>query len=122
MVADVVERTIETAIKLARQARKQCSRQERLRLKRARDRVLHFLACEGGATGVVTWVSHLSELAAELGLERETLYRALAGLEAEGLLQPSIGRVRHEFGASFLFMNINNATIRQSAFEPTILL
>jgi hypothetical protein len=66
MVADVVERTIETAIKLARQARKQCSRQERLRLKRARDRVLHFLACEGGATGVVTWVSHLSELAAEL--------------------------------------------------------
>lgn len=72
---------------LARQARKQCSRQERLRLKRARDRVLHFLACEGGVEGVVQWPAHLSELAAELGLERETLYRTLAALEGDGLLQ-----------------------------------
>jgi CRP-like cAMP-binding protein len=72
---------------MARQARKQCSRQERLRLKRARDRVLHFLACEGGTEGVVHWSAHLSELASELGLERETLYRALAALEEEGLLQ-----------------------------------
>lgn len=71
---------------LARQARKQCSRQERLRLKRARDRVMHFLACEGGEQGVVRWTAHLSELAAELGLERETLYRALAALETEGWL------------------------------------
>ena len=73
-------------VALARQGRKQCSRQERLRLKRARDRVLHFLACEGGAAGVVRWPAHLSELAAELGLERETLYRTLAGLETQGLL------------------------------------
>lgn len=71
-------------ITLARQARRQCSRQERLRLKRARDRVLHFLLCEGGHDGVVHWSSHLTELAAELGLERETLYRTLAALEAEG--------------------------------------
>lgn len=79
---------------LARQARKQCSRQERLRLKRARDRVLHFLACEGGIEGVVLWPAHLSELAAELGLERETLYRALAALEGEGLLQRSDNQLR----------------------------
>lgn len=79
---------------LARQARKQCSRQERLRLKRARDRVLHFLACEGGVEGVVQWGAHLSELASELGLERETLYRALAGLESEGLLQRSDNQLR----------------------------
>ncbi len=72
---------------VARQARKQCSRQERLRLKRARDRVLHFLACEGGLYGVVTWEGHLSDLASELGLERETLYRSLAALESEGLLR-----------------------------------
>jgi DNA-binding IclR family transcriptional regulator len=39
-------------------------------------------------------VSHLSELAAELGLERETLYRALAGLEAEGLLQRADNQLR----------------------------
>lgn len=71
---------------VARQARKQCSRQERLRLKRARDRVLHYLVCEGGDAGVVRWSAHLSELAAELGLERETLYRALAALESDGRL------------------------------------
>lgn len=79
---------------LARQARKQCSRQERLRLKRARDRVLHFLACEGGSEGVVRWSVHLSELASELGLERETLYRALAALEADGLLLRSENELR----------------------------
>ena len=79
---------------VARQARKQCSRQERLRLKRARDRVLHFLACEGGAEGVVPWSAHLSDLASELGLERETLYRALAALEAEGLLRRTENQLR----------------------------
>ncbi|MDP2834301.1 MAG: Crp/Fnr family transcriptional regulator [Pseudomonadota bacterium] len=79
---------------VARQARKQCSRQERLRLKRARDRVLHFLACEGGGEGVVQWSAHLSELAAELGLERETLYRTLAALDAEGLLRRTENQLR----------------------------
>jgi len=79
---------------VARQARKQCSRQERLRLKRARDRVLHFLACEGGEDGVVRWPAHLSELAAELGLERETLYRALAALEGDGLLSRGEAELR----------------------------
>ncbi|MFA5626609.1 MAG: Crp/Fnr family transcriptional regulator [Thiohalomonadaceae bacterium] len=79
---------------LARQARKQCSRQERLRMKRARDRVLHFLACEGGIEGVVHWPAHLFEFASELGLERETLYRALAALEEEGLLQRASGQLR----------------------------
>jgi CRP/FNR family transcriptional regulator, dissimilatory nitrate respiration regulator len=81
-------------VALARQARKQCSRQERLRLKRARDRVLHFLACEGGAAGVVCWSAHLAELASELGLERETLYRTLAGLETEGLLLRTDNQLR----------------------------
>ncbi len=79
---------------IARQARKQCSRQERLRLKRARDRVLHFLACEGGADGVVSWTAPLSELAPELGLERETLYRVLAVLENEGMLRRTDGQLR----------------------------
>lgn len=79
---------------LARQGRKQCSRQERLRLKRARDRVLHFLICEGGEEGVVHWPAHLSELAAELGLERETLYRALADLETAGRLRREGDRLR----------------------------
>lgn len=78
---------LDLSLALARQARRQCSRQERLRLKRARDRVLHFLACEGGAEGVVRWSMHLSELANELALERETLYRTLAALETEGIIE-----------------------------------
>jgi CRP/FNR family transcriptional regulator, dissimilatory nitrate respiration regulator len=72
------------AMALAKQARKQCSRYERVRLKRARDRVLHYLACEGGSTGCVDLASSLAELAGELALEPETLYRTVAELEAEG--------------------------------------
>lgn len=72
------------AMALAKQARKQCSRYERVRLKRARDRVLHYLACEGGSSGCVDLASSLAELAGELALEPETLYRTVAELEAEG--------------------------------------
>lgn len=66
---------------LAADLRRQCTRVERLRIKRARDRVLHYLACEGpilGGSGT------LQDWARELGLERETLYRTLSELEATG--------------------------------------
>lgn len=86
--------TYNLCLVMARQARKQCSRQERLRLKRARDRVLHYLVCEGGPEGVVNWTANLAEFAAELGLERETLYRALATLEEEGLLGRGSNQLR----------------------------
>lgn len=75
------------AVTMAAHARRQCSRQERLRLKLARDRVLHFLICEGGTACTVTWPASMSELAEELGLEPETLYRTLASLEQEGLIK-----------------------------------
>lgn len=68
----------------AANARRQCSRYERVRLRSARDRVLHLLACESGPDGVFNWPAPLTELAVELALEPETLYRVLAELEASG--------------------------------------
>lgn len=63
---------------IARHARRQCSRLERLRLRSAQDRIVHFVACEGNAEGVLEWPVTLKEMATELALEPETLYRALA--------------------------------------------
>jgi len=68
----------------AANARRQCSRYERVRLRSARERVLHLLACESGPDGVFDWPAPLTELAVELALEPETLYRVLSELEAEG--------------------------------------
>jgi CRP-like cAMP-binding protein len=69
------------ALQLATDLRRQCSRLERLRIKRARDRVRHYLVCEGPMTQPD---ATLQDWARELGLEPETLYRTLAGLEAAG--------------------------------------
>ena len=68
----------------AMNGRRQCSRYERVRLRSARDRVLHLLACEKGPDGVFVWNAPLTELATELAIEPETLYRVLAELERAG--------------------------------------
>ena len=70
----------------AMNTRRQCSRYERVRLRKAKDRVLHLLACETPADGVFVWPASLSTLASELALEPETLYRALSELEKGGLI------------------------------------
>lgn len=75
------------AFLMAASARRQCSRYERLRLGKARDRVLHLLSCEGDAQGNYPLKTPLVELARELGLEPETLYRVLGELEREGLIE-----------------------------------
>ncbi|MBI4757138.1 MAG: Crp/Fnr family transcriptional regulator [Betaproteobacteria bacterium] len=69
--------------------RRQCARYERLRLKRAADRVLHYLNCEltGPAGATLALDIPLAEWADDLGLEPETLYRTLAELEKKGLIQ-----------------------------------
>lgn len=74
---------------LALAMRRQCARYERLRLKRAGDRVLHYLNCEltGQAGAELELDIPLAEWADDLGLEPETLYRALAELEKQGLIQ-----------------------------------
>lgn len=63
-----------------RRSRAQC---ERLALKSAPERILHYLESEGN-NGVVTLTMSRKVWAAELGLTHETLYRTLARLEAEG--------------------------------------
>ncbi len=78
---------------LAMGIKKQCGRVERLRLKRARDRVLHFLACES-RDGSIELHMPLLAWANELGLEPETLYRVLAELEREGRITRNRRHIR----------------------------
>ena len=72
---------------LAKSARVQCSRYERLRLKNAGDRVVHYLLCESDENNVVQYSRQLYEWAHELGLQKETLYRTLKKLEKEGRIK-----------------------------------
>ena len=65
--------------------RAQC---ERLSLKRVEDRLLHLIATEGQG-GRLPFKAGLKSLAAELGVSHEALYRCLAKLEQQGLLQRS---------------------------------
>lgn len=78
--------------------RRQCARYERLRLKRAGDRVMHYLNCEltGPAGADLELDIPLAEWADDLGLEPETLYRALADLEKKGVIarEPRSRKVR----------------------------
>lgn len=75
---------------LAADLRRQCTRVERLRIKRARDRVRHYLVCEGP---LLSGGIKLQDWARELGLEPETLYRTLADLEAHGEIRREDGAV-----------------------------
>lgn len=75
------------SLSIAKNARRQCSRYERLRLHKAKDRMIHFLTCESNPqTGLLSWNSSLLELASELAIEPETLYRVLSELEKDKLI------------------------------------
>jgi CRP/FNR family transcriptional regulator, dissimilatory nitrate respiration regulator len=61
------------------------ARLEQRNIRSARDRVRHFLALNTGTDGrTVLLRGTLKDLAAELGLTHEALYRALADLAAKG--------------------------------------
>lgn len=68
---------------MAKMLRRQCSRYERLRLNKARDRVLHYLLCESDHENSVYINSTIGDWATDMGLEPETLYRTLKELETE---------------------------------------
>jgi CRP/FNR family transcriptional regulator, dissimilatory nitrate respiration regulator len=76
---------------LARELRKVRAHTERLSLKTARERIVHFIETEGDA-GVVDLNQSKKDWAAELGLTHEALYRTLAEMEKRGEL--TLGKSR----------------------------
>lgn len=62
---------------------------ERLSMKSIRDRLTHLIETEGQA-GQFPIPSGLKTLAGELGVTHEVLYRAIATLQSEGLLQKNM--------------------------------
>jgi len=73
------------AAMLARQVMTLRTRLERRNIHSARNRIRHFLTINVGADGqTVTLPGTLKELAADLGLTHEALYRTLARMEADG--------------------------------------
>jgi CRP/FNR family transcriptional regulator, dissimilatory nitrate respiration regulator len=74
--------------KLAQQLRTTRSQCERLALKSAADRVLHYVNSES-QTGGLTLRQTRKAWAAELGISHETLYRTLAQLQNQGIIHVS---------------------------------
>lgn len=71
---------------LARQLHRMRGRLELVRQKGARERVLGYLVRAGAADHAVTLPRTLTEVARDIGITREALYRTLAKLETEGVL------------------------------------
>ena len=87
--------TLAFAAMLAHQIMTLRTRLERRNIHSARDRVKHFLAVNVGADGRTVELSGtLKELAADLGLTHEVLYRTLARMETEGEITRSRGTIR----------------------------
>jgi CRP/FNR family transcriptional regulator, dissimilatory nitrate respiration regulator len=68
---------------------------ERHSIRSARERVRHYLAVNAGADGrTVALPGTLKELAADLGLTHEALYRTLARMAAEGAIKRTRGAIK----------------------------
>ena len=78
---------------LAHQIHALRARLEERNIRSARDRILHRLALVGGGRATPL-DGTLMDLAAELGLTHETLYRALATLEREGVITRTKSDIR----------------------------
>jgi CRP-like cAMP-binding protein len=80
--------------RLAHQVMDLRTRLELRNIKSARDRVRHYLALHVGADGATVAVNGtLKELAAEIGLTHEALYRTLAQMAAKGEIKRSDGKI-----------------------------
>lgn len=80
---------------LTRQLRAVRSRVERLSLKSASDRIRHLLVSEGrGPRSEVVLRGTLKDLARQLGLTHEVLYRTLAAMAREGIIERDDGVLR----------------------------
>ena len=82
------------AAALARQVMHLRSRIEQRNIRSARERVRHYLALNTGADGrTVALRGTLKDVAAELGLAHEALYRTLAALARAGEIRRTGGRI-----------------------------
>ena len=73
--------------RLARQLQELRARMELRNIRSARERVLQYLWLRAGVHGrSIAIEGQLQDVAAEIGMSREALYRTLAALEAEGCL------------------------------------
>ena len=80
---------------LARQVMNLRTRLEQRNIHSARDRVRHYLTLNAGADGRTVMVpGTLKDLATELGLTHEALYRTLADMAAAGEIERLKGKIR----------------------------
>jgi len=83
------------AAMLARQVMTLRTRLERRNIHSARDRVRHYLTVNAKSDGrTIALPGTLKELAADLGLTHEALYRTLARMEADGEIERSDGLIK----------------------------
>jgi len=88
------EATKSFTTRLARQVMDLRTRMELRNIHSARDRVRHYLALHVGPDGATVAVNGtLKELAAELGLTHEALYRTLARMAAKGEIKRFDGKI-----------------------------
>jgi CRP-like cAMP-binding protein len=80
---------------LARQVMTLRTRLEQRNIQSARDRVRHYLAVQAGSDGrTVELVGTIKDLAGELGLTHEALYRTLADMQAKGEIERRPGTIK----------------------------
>jgi CRP/FNR family transcriptional regulator, dissimilatory nitrate respiration regulator len=80
---------------LAHQVMNLRTRLEQRNIRSARDRIRHYLALNAGPDGrTVLLRGTVKDLAAELGLTHEALYRALSELAAQGEIERLEGKIR----------------------------
>jgi CRP-like cAMP-binding protein len=78
------------AARLARHLQALRARLELRNIRSARQRLIQYLRLSASADGrTVTIDGHLQDLAADLGMSREALYRTVAALEADGVIKRS---------------------------------
>ena len=83
------------AAMLARQVMTLRTRLEQRNIHSARDRVRHYLAINADPSGrTVVLSGTLKDMAAELGLSHEALYRTLAEMAADGEIERRKGTIR----------------------------
>ena len=78
---------------LSRELRRLRAQCERLSLKGAHERIIHYLETEG-EHGAVTLTQTRKQWAAELGLTHETLYRSLGQMMKSGLIRIDGSKIR----------------------------